>query len=160
EAMLFNAGAITRLGRVEDGTTTSDYDPDEQRRRMSVNLTLLPVEWKNCKVNLIDTPGYADFVGEVHETIRAVDGAIVLACAVNGVEVGTEQVWRFAQERELPRMAVINRMDRENANYLQTLEQLRERFGKCVVPVQLPIGSRDQFQGVVDLLARKAVLFG
>jgi elongation factor G len=160
EAMLFNSGAINRMGRVDEGTTTSDYDPDEHRRTMSVNLSVLPLEWKDTKVNVIDTPGYADFAGEVAEAVRVVDGAIIVACAVNGVEVGTEQSWTICQERNLPRLAVVNRMDRENANFDQTLEQLRDRFGKCVVPVQLPIGTRDQFRGVVDLLTQKAMMFG
>jgi elongation factor G len=160
EAMLFNADAINRLGRVDDGTTTSDYDPDEQRRTMSVNLSVLPLEWKDRKVNLVDAPGYADFVGEVSETVRIVDGAVILACAVNGLEVGTEQVWATCEARKLPRIAVINRMDRENASFERTLDQLRERFGTGVVPVQVPIGSRDQYRGFVDLVSRKAFTFG
>jgi elongation factor G len=159
EAFLFTSGAISRMGRVDEGTTTSDYDPEEQRRRMSMNLSLLPVEWKDRKINVLDTPGYADFVGEVMSALRVIDGAIILASAVDGVEVGTEQVWEYCQSRNLPRIAVINRMDRENASFHQTLEQMRERFGKCVVPVQVPIGTRDQYRGVVDLVTRKALMF-
>ncbi|CAA9276695.1 MAG: Translation elongation factor G [uncultured Chloroflexi bacterium] len=160
EAMLFNAGAINRMGRVDDGTTVSDYDPDEHRRTMSVNVSVLPVEWKDHKINIVDTPGYADFVGEVAEAVRVVDGAVILACAVNGLEVGSEQVWEHCKQRDLPRIVVVNRMDRENASFERTLQQLRETFGKCVVPVQVPIGSRDQYRGVVDLLDRKALMFG
>jgi elongation factor G len=160
EAMLFNSGAINRMGRVDEGTTVSDYDPDEHRRTMSVNLSVLPVEWKNHKINLIDTPGYADFVGEVVETMRVVDGAVLLACGVNGLEVGTELAWEYCQQRSLPRIIVVNRMDRENASFERALEQLRATFGKSVVPMQVPIGSRDQFRGVVDLLDRKALMFG
>jgi elongation factor G len=160
EAMLFNAGAINRMGRVDEGTTTSDYDPDEHRRTMSVNLSVLPVEWKDHKINVVDTPGYADFVGEVAEAVRVVDGAVILACAVNGLEVGSEQVWEYCKQRNLPRIVVVNRMDRENASFERTLQQLRDTFGKCVVPVQVPIGTRDQYRGVVDLLDRKALMFG
>lgn len=159
EACLFTAGAINRMGRVDEGTTTSDYDPDEQRRTMSVNISLLPLEWRDHKLNLIDTPGYADFVGEIKATVRVVDGAVILACAVSGLEVGTEQAWAYADERKLPRIVVINRMDRENASFENTLGQLRERFGTSVVAVQLPIGTRDQYRGVVDLVSKKAYLF-
>ncbi|MDQ3703152.1 MAG: GTP-binding protein, partial [Chloroflexota bacterium] len=160
EALLFTAGAINRLGRVDEGTTTSDYDPDEQRRGMSASLTLLPLEWQNQKVNLVDTPGYADFVGEVAATVRIVDGAVILASAVDGLEVGTEQAWDLCRRRQLPRIVVVNRMDRENASFERTLEQLRDRFGTGVVPVQLPIGTRDAYRGVVDLITRTAVMFG
>ena len=160
EAMLYASGAISRLGRVDDGTTTSDYDPDEQRRGMSANLTLLPLEWQDAKVNLVDTPGYADFVGEIAATLRVVDGAVLLVSAVDGLEVGTEQAWALALQRHLPRLVVVNRMDRENASFERVLEQLRERFGTGVVAAQLPIGSRDAYQGVVDLVTRQAVLFG
>jgi elongation factor G len=160
EAMLFASGAISRMGRVDDGTTTSDYDPDEQRRGMSASLTLLPLEWQDVKVNLVDTPGYADFVGEVAATLRVVDGVVLLTSAVDGLEVGTEQAWNLCQQRHLPRLVVVNRMDRENASFERTLEQLRERFGTGVVAAQLPIGSRDAYRGVVDLISRKALLFG
>ena len=160
EAMLFAAGAISRMGRVDEGTTTSDFDPDEQRRTMSVNLSVLPLDWKSQKINLLDTPGYADFVGEVAAALRVIDGAVILASAVDGVEVGTEQVWAACEARQLPRLAVINRMDRENASFERTLDQMRERFGKCIVPAQVPIGSRDQYRGFVDLLTRKAYTFG
>ncbi|HEU5317290.1 MAG TPA: GTP-binding protein, partial [Chloroflexota bacterium] len=160
EAMLFNAGHINRMGRVDEGTTTSDYDPDEHRRTMSVQVSLLPIEWKDHKINVLDTPGYADFVGEVIGAMRVVDGAVILADAVSGLEVGTEQAWEYARERDLPRIVVVNRMDRENANFEGTLQQLRDTFGKCVVPVQVPIGRSQAFAGVVDLLDRKALMFG
>ncbi|MEW6232620.1 MAG: elongation factor G [Chloroflexota bacterium] len=156
EAMLFASGAINRLGRVEEGTTVSDYDPEEIKRHISVNLSLLPIEWKGNKINLIDTPGYADFVGEVKETTRVVDAAIIVFCAVAGVEVGSELVWKYADERKLPRLAFIGRMDRENADFHRALAQLQSRFGKSVVPIQLPIGSQENFKGVVDLVRMKA----
>jgi len=160
EAMLFNAGAINRMGRVDEGTTVSDYDPDEHRRTMSVQVSLLPIEWKEHKINVLDTPGYADFVGEVMGAMRVVDAAIILADAVSGLEVGTEQVWEYCRERDLPRIVVVNRMDRENANFEGTLQQLRDTFGKCVVPIQVPIGKSQAYAGVVDLRDRKALMFG
>ncbi|MBI3972230.1 MAG: elongation factor G [Chloroflexi bacterium] len=160
EAFLFNSGAINRLGRVDEGTTTSDFDPDEQRRRMSINLSVLPAEWKGQKVNVVDTPGYADFVGDIVAALRVIDGAVVLVSAVDGVEVGTEQVWAQCDARNLPRLVVVNRMDRENASFERILDQLRERFGTKVVPLQVPIGTREQYRGVVDLVTQKALLFG
>ncbi len=156
EAMLFASGAISRLGRVDDGTTTSDYDPEETRRHISVQLSILPLEWKGTKINLIDTPGYADFYGEVLEALRVVDSAILVFEAVSGVEVGAERVWKYATTNNLPRLIVIGKLDRENADFNRTLDLVRERFGKQVVPVQLPLGSQDKFDGIVDLIAMKA----
>jgi elongation factor G len=158
EAMLFTAGAITRLGRVQDGTTTSDYDPDEVKRQISINLSLLPLEWKGIKINLVDTPGYSDFVGEVRAAMRVVEGAVIVVCAASGVEVGTEQVWSYCQEAELPRLIFINKMDRENADFYRTLEQLQSKFGSRCLPLQLPIGSQDSFEGIVDLLTMKSYI--
>src|SRR5262245_51104957 len=152
EAMLFSAGTIGRLGRVEDGSTVSDYEPEETRRTISVSLSVLPLEWRDHKVNLVDAPGYLDFAGEVREAIRAVDGALVLVDAVAGVEVGTELTWKQLDGAGIPRLIVINKIDRENADFGRTVEQLRARFGKSVVAVELPIGSQDRFDGVVDLI--------
>jgi elongation factor G len=156
EAMLFDAGAIGRVGRVDDGTTTSDYDPEEIRRHVSVQLSLLPMEWNGTKINLIDSPGYADFYGEVVEASRVVDAALIVFEAVSGVEFGAERAWRYANEHKLPRMIVVGKMDRENADFQRTVDQIRDRFGKSVVPIQLPIGSQDKFDGVVDVLAMRA----
>jgi elongation factor G len=155
EAMLFSSGAVGRLGRVEDGTTVSDFDPDENKRKISINLSLVPCEWKGKKLNIIDTPGYADFVGEMKAGLRAADAAVVVVCAASGVEVGTEHSWAFADERSLPRMVVVNRMDRENADFFQTLSRLQSFFGKKCAPLQLPIGAQSSFEGVVDLLTLK-----
>ncbi len=160
EAMLHTAGAISRLGRVDEGTATSDYDPDEHRRRMSVNLSLLPLTWHGTKVNVIDVPGYADFVGELAAAQRVVDGAILVSCAVGGLEVGTEQAWAACVKAGTPRIVVVNRADRENADFVGALEQYREAFGNSVVAIQLPIGQRDQFSGYVDLVSRKAFTYG
>jgi len=156
--MLFTAGAITRLGKVTEGTTTSDYDPDEIKRQISINLSILPCPWKGVKANLIDTPGYSDFIGEVRAAMRVVEGAVIVVCAASGVEVGTEQVWSYCQEAELPRLIFINKMDRENADFYRTVEQLQSKFGSGCLPLQLPIGAQDSFQGVVDLLTMKSYI--
>ncbi|UCG09790.1 MAG: elongation factor G [Dehalococcoidia bacterium] len=156
EAILFTAKAINRLGKVDDGGTTSDYDPDEVKRQISLNLTMLPAEWQETKINLIDTPGYADFVGEVRAALRVSEGAVIAVCAASGVEVGTEQVWAYCQEASLPRLIFVNKMDRENADFYRTVGEIQARFGVRCVPLYLPIGAQSDFQGVVDLLAMKA----
>ncbi len=156
EAMLFAAKAISRLGKVDDGTATSDYDPVEVKRKISINLATLPCEWKGTKINLIDTPGYSDFVGEVRAAIRVSEGAIIVVCAASGIEVGTEQVWAYSEEASLPRLIFVNKIDRENADFYRTLEQLQSKFSHRCLPLQLPIGAQDDFQGIVDLLAMKA----
>jgi len=112
EVMLFDSGAIARFGRVEEGTTTSDHDPDEIKHRISVNNSVLPVEWRDCKINLIDTPGYADFVGEVKSALRVADAAIVVICGASGIEVGTEQVWKYIEDVALPRLIVVTATSR------------------------------------------------
>lgn len=152
EAMLFDTGAIDRLGRVDDGTAKTDFDPEEARRRISINLALAPVEWKETKVNLIDTPGYLDFIGEVGSAMRVADAAVLLVSAPAGVEVGTEAAWELALDRKLPRFLFVNKMDRENADYGRVMESIRSVFGKCCVPFQIPIGQEASFQGVVDIL--------
>lgn len=157
EALLFNSSAIDRLGKVDEGNTTSDYDPDEVKRKISINATLAPCEWKNVKANFIDTPGYADFVGDVMGSLRVVEGALLVVCAVSGAEVGTELGWQFAEDYGVPKAFFVNKMDRENADFYAVVEALKLRFGSSVVPVQLPIGSQDTFQGVVDLLSMKAI---
>ena len=156
EALLFSSGAIERMGKVGEGTTTSDYDPDEIKRKISINAAVAPCEWQGTKINCIDTPGYADFVGDVKSALKVVEGALLIACAVSGIEVGTETAWEFAQECNVPRAIFINKMDRENADFYVVAEALRVRFGSRVVPVQLPIGSQDSFKGVVDLIEMKA----
>lgn len=156
EALAYNSGAIGRLGRVEEGTTTSDYDAEEVRRHVSVQLSVLPMEWKGKKINLVDSPGYSDFYGEALEALRVVDAAILVFEAVSGVEFGAERVWKYAQDNGLPRLIAVGKMDRENADFGRAVDQIRERFGKSVVPIQIPIGSQAGFDGVVDLLSMKA----
>jgi len=141
-----------RLGKVDDGTTTSDYDPEEAKRQISINTSLLPFEWKNAKINLIDTPGYADFVGEVKAALRVAEAAIIVVCAASGVEVGTEIVWKYAEDKGIPRIIFVNKLDRDNSDFYKTVEQIEGIFGKKCVPVQLPIGAESSFEGVVDLI--------
>ncbi|MBA7618248.1 Elongation factor G [subsurface metagenome] len=158
EAMLFTAGVINRLGKVDDGATTSDYDPDEVKRKISLNLTMLPCQWEGTKINLIDTPGYSDFVGEVKAAIRVSEGAVIVICAASGVEVGTEQVWAYTEQDNLPRLIFVNKMDRENADFYRIVDELRSRFGSRCIPMQLPIGAQSDFQGIVDLLTMKSYI--
>jgi elongation factor G len=156
ESMLFTSGAIQRLGSVEDGTATSDYDPLEVERHMGINLSLLPFEWQGVKLNLIDTPGYADFIGEVRSGLRVTEGAIVVICAASGVEVGTEQMWGDAEKANLPRLIFVNKMDRDNADFFSTLKGIQAKLSPRCLPLQLPIGSQSDFQGIVDLVTMKA----
>ena len=159
EAMLYSAKAPSRLGRVEDGNTASDWDPEEARRSMSISTSILPVEWRDTKINILDTPGYADFVGDVKCAMRVADCALIVVDASAGTEVGTEFAWRFADERSVPRIVVINKMDRENANFEQALHSIQETFGSTVVPAYLPIGQESSFRGVIDLLNTRAIMF-
>jgi elongation factor G len=156
ESMLFSAGATKRLGRVDDGTSTLDYDPEEVRRNISISASLGPCEWKGHKLNVIDTPGYFDFAGEVKAALRVVEGAVVVVCAASGVEVGTDKVWGYADERNLPRMIFINKMDRENADFAKVVGEITEKLGNKAVPIQIPIGAADSFKGIVDLVKMKA----
>lgn len=156
EAALFVSGATTRLGTIADQNTASDYDEDEHKRKFSLNLSILPVQWEERKINLVDTPGYADFVSEVICGAQAADLALVVVDAVSGPEVGTDRAWNIAERLGLPRMIVVNRMDRENANFGQVLAAMRARWGNKVTPLQIPIGAHESFKGVVDLLHLKA----
>jgi elongation factor G len=156
--MLFTSGAIQRLGNVRDGTTTSDYDPLEIERHMGINLSLLPIRWQEMKLNLVDTPGYADFIGEVKSGLRVTEGAIIVICAASGVEVGTEQMWNEAEKANLPRLIFVNKMDRDNANFLSTLEGIQAKLSPKCLPLQLPLGSQKDFQGIIDLVTMKAYI--
>ncbi|MGH2725006.1 MAG: elongation factor G [Actinomycetota bacterium] len=156
EALLFAAGAITRMGTVEDGNTVSDHEPEETKRTISVSLALAPVEWRGVKLNILDAPGYADFIGDVRAALRAADACLFVVSAVDGVEVQHEVVWELAVERGLPRAFFINKLDRERASFQRTLDQLTEAFGTQVAPIQFPIGEEHEFEGSADLLSRKA----
>jgi elongation factor G len=159
EAMLFDAGAIQRLGSVDQGTSTLDHDPDEQKHRQSINLAIGMLESDGVRITIVDTPGYADFQADVVEALAAVDAAIVVIDASAGVEVGTQAVWRLADERKLPRMIFINKMDRENANFDSTLDQLKAAFGPKIAPVYLPIGSAEGFKGYIDVIEQHANVY-
>ena len=156
EALLHSAGATTRLGKVEDGSTASDFDDEEVRRGISLYTSVIPVEHKDCKINVLDTPGFLDFIGEVISALRVADSAIVLIDSVSGVEVGTEITWQYCDRFNLPRFVVINKMERENANFQNALASLQEFSSIRMIPVQLPWGEKQEFQGVIDLLSMKA----
>lgn len=156
EALLFCSGVINRLGRVDDGSTTSDFDPDEIKRKMSVSAAIAPLEWKQAKVNVIDAPGYADFFGEVVQAMRVVECAILVADGVAGLQVGTEAAWKQADAEGLPRMVFVNKMERENADFSKVFDQLRARHGTGVVALALPLGMESAFRGVVDLIRQQA----
>ncbi|MCL4242013.1 MAG: elongation factor G [Dehalococcoidia bacterium] len=158
EAALYESGGSTRLGTIQDQNTVSDYDEDEHKRRFSLNLAIVPVEWEGRKINIIDTPGYADFVSEVLCGAHAADMAIVVVDAVSGPEVGTDRAWGIIDKLNLPRMIVVNRMDRENADFDAVLRRLQERWGHKVMPLQIPIGAHESFEGVVDLLHMRAYI--
>src|ERR1051325_1891012 len=159
EAFLHATGATTRLGKVEDGTTVSDYDEEENRRKISIYSSVIPVEHKDHKINVLDAPGYNDFVGEAISALSVVDGAIILVDAVAGLEVGTELAWRYTDEFKLPRFFLINKMDRDNADFDKTytaLEEFVRGHGKRVLKFHLPIGEKQNFKGVVDVIGLKA----
>ena len=158
DAMIFDTGAVNRLGRVDEGTSVADWDDEERRRQMSINATLIPCEWQNHKLNIVDTPGYMDFAGEVISAVRVADAALVVIDAGSGVEVGTEQVWGYADDRDLPRLAFVNKMERENVNLAAVMDEIRVKFDVATVPIQLPIGSQEDLRGVVDLLTQKAYM--
>ena len=152
EALLFHTKTITRMGRVDDGNTVSDYEPEEAKRTSSVQTSLLPCNWEGCKINLLDTPGYDDFAGEVASALRVADAGIILVASPSGVELGAEKGWARCEENNLPRIFFVNKMDRENADFGRTLQQIQELFGRKCIPFQIPIGSEQSFTGVVDVL--------
>lgn len=153
DACLFNTEAVKRLGNVEDNSSALDFEPEEIKRGMTIHAKLAACEWRDFKLNFIDTPGYPDFVGEVKGAVAAADSALIMISASSGIKSGTENAWNMAEESELPRAFFINKMDREHADFDGVVEELRVRFGDGVVPVQIPIGREAAFQGVVDLLS-------
>ena len=157
EAMLFNAGATTRLGSVDDGNTVSDYREEEIEHRISMNLTPLHFEWNEQNLHVIDTPGYSDFTSEVHCAMRVSDNVAIVVKAIEGIEVETERAWEYAEQYALPRMVVVNLLDKEHADFYDALGRIQERFGNQAVPLQIPIGEGEGFAGVVDLVAMEAV---
>lgn len=158
-AMLFDAGMVNRLGRVDDGTTVTDFDEEEIGRKHTLSSSLAFAEWNKVKVNVIDTPGFANFLSDARAALRVADAAVVVVDAVSGVEVQTEKVWHIAEEFHLPRLVALNRIDRDRASLERSLESLRGAFGRGVVPVTLPLGEEKDFAGIVDLVSMKALTF-
>ena len=150
EAMIFDSKASDRLGKISDGTTVTDYDPEEIKRAISINTSMAPIEWNDVKINIIDTPGYFDFVGEVFEGLRVADSAIILISGRSGISVGAEQAWDYAKEKGIPVAFFINKMEDENAHYMKVIEELKERFGTAIAPFQFPIKENGKLLGHVD----------
>ena len=159
EALLFRAGAIGRIGTVEEGTTVTDSDPEEHDREMTITMAMAPFEWRGHKINLIDTPGYADFAGDVHAALRVTDLAVFVVSAVDGVEVQTEYAWRIAEDLGVPRMIFINKLDKERASFRNTVSELRDRFGAGIAPIEIPIGQEEDFHGIIGLFRDKAYIY-
>ncbi|MGH9030248.1 MAG: GTP-binding protein, partial [Acidimicrobiales bacterium] len=159
EALLFCSGAIARQGKVEDGSTVCDFEPEEAKRHMSLSLALAPFVVGDVKVNLIDTPGYADFFSEVRAACSVADLAVVVVSAVEGVEAQTEAAWSLAAELGIPRLLLVNKLDRERASFDRTLSQLREVFGAGVAPLELPVGEEADFRAIADLLTDEAIFY-
>ncbi len=158
-AFLFNSGAVNRLTQVDKGNTITDYDPDEKERQISINSALCHLEWNKNKINIIDCPGYTNFLWDTRSSLRAVDAGVTVVSANSGVEVGTEKVWGMMDEFELPRIIIINKLDRENSDFERTVASIHEFFGRQAVPVQIPIGKESDFNGVIDLIRKKAYVF-
>ncbi len=157
EAMLMASGALDRMGRVDDGTATTDFDPEEVRRKISINIGMAPCYWGGAKINVLDAPGYLDFEGEVRIALRVVETAVLVTPAQGSLEVGFEIAWDHAALARIPRVVFVSRMDRENADFYGVVEKLREVHGSAIAPIQLPIGEAEGFRGVVDLITMKAV---
>src|SRR5574341_596261 len=160
EAILFRTGMTNRLGRVGDGTATTDFDPEEVKRQISINTAVAFCDYRNHRINLVDMPGYGDFIAEARAGLRVVEGAVIVVDAVAGVEVQTEKVSRFAQEYGLPRLCFVNRMDRERADFARTLESIQRRLKGRFVPLHVPIGQETGFRGLVDVLRMKGYVLG
>jgi translation elongation factor EF-G len=157
EAMIYNTGVIKRMGKVDDGNTVADFLPEEIKKKITISTALVPCEYKNCKINVLDTPGYADFYFEVVGALRVVDSMLLSFSATAGVEVQTQTIWE--ENPDIPKIAFINKMDRENADFNKVLGAIKSTFSDTVVPLQLPIGAEESFKGIVDLLKMKAYLF-
>ncbi len=159
EALLYYTKAIDRIGSVEEGNTLSDFDPEEKRRGNSISTSVALCEWDDIKINLVDIPGYFDFVGEMVQGLKAVDLAMITVCGKSGIEVGTEKAWKYSINHGLPRAFFINKLDRENSNFEKVLLQLKSKFGISVVPIQYPIGSEDNFRGIINVISRNARIY-
>jgi len=157
ESMLYQTGALDRMGKVTDGNTVSDYDPEETRRQFSISTSVIPVEYKGCKINVLDAPGYFDFSGEVMEALRVADAAVIVCSAKGGMSVGAEKAWKYCETHKLPRILYISKTDEDNADYNAAFETLRDRFGKNVAPVVAPIWDESKkVIGIIDVLNKRA----
>ncbi|MFN2524753.1 MAG: elongation factor G [Actinomycetota bacterium] len=152
EALLFTSGATTRMGRITEGNTVCDFDEEEIRKGISISTALAPVEWQEHKINVLDAPGYADFIGDLRAAMRVADLAVFVVSAVEGLEVQTQVAWRYADELQLPRIVFVNKVDRENSSFRNTLEQLRDAFGMGIAPISLPLGREHEFRGVISVI--------
>ena len=159
EALLYYSKVTDRLGRVEDGTTISDFDQEEKKRGISLSSSVIPLEWEKVKINLVDIPGYFDFVGESIQGMRAVDVAMIVVCGVAGTQVGTEQAWDYCNKIKLPRTFFINKLDREHSDFDKVLQNLKDQFGISVVPIQYPIGKENNFNGVINVITKRARVY-
>ena len=159
EVMLYNSGTIDRLGRVEDGTTTTDYEPEEIERKITITSSLACCSWNNYRINLIDTPGFINFLEDTRGCLRAADGAVVIVSAISGVKAETQKIWNYASEFEIPRIVFINKMDKDTANFPMAVGEVEKAFETEAIPLQVPIGSGDSFTGIVDLIKMKAFQF-
>jgi elongation factor G len=159
EAILYYTKAIDRFGNIENGNTTSDYDSEEKKRRISISTSILNCDWDNVKINLVDTPGYFDFVGEMIEGLKAVDMSIITVSARSGIKVGTEKAWHYVNEYNMPRAFFISKLDTENSDFQDVLMQLKDKFGISVVPIQYPIGKENDFKGVINIISNKARIY-
>ncbi len=159
EACLFNVGAINRLGKVSEGNTVSDYLPEEVKHQVSISTSMVPCEWRDHKINFLDTPGYSDFFGEVKSALRVAEGALLVLCGVGGLEVQAEILWEYTDAINLPKLVFVNKLDRENSSFEKVLDQLSTAYGSKVVPVQIPLGSETNFVGMVDILEERALTF-
>src|SRR5437764_1264653 len=158
-AILFDTGAVNRLGRVDDGNAPTDYDEDEIDRKITISAKLAFCEWNKNKINMLDTPGFGNFIQEARGALRVADSAITVVDAVAGVMVQTEKGWKYADEFQLPRLVVVNRMDRDTASFDRSLESIQQTLGRLCVPIQIPLGAEKGFKGVADLVQMKALTF-
>src|SRR5664279_3066903 len=156
EAILFDTGMIDRLGRVDDGSSTMDFEPEEVRRKISITSALDHCEWNGHSIHIVDTPGYGNFIADTRACMRALDGAVVILSAISGVKAQTEEIWNWANEFEIPRIAFVNKMDRERASFFRAIDDMEKSLGARGVAVQIPLGSEADFAGVIDLVRMKA----
>lgn len=159
EAILFDTGMIDRLGRVDDGTSTMDFEPEELKRKISITSALDHCEWNGYSIHIVDTPGYGNFIADTRACMRALDGAVIILSAISGVKAQTEEIWNWANEFEIPRIAFVNKMDRERASFLRAIDDMEKALGARGVPIQMPIGSEENFEGIIDLVTMKACFY-